>query len=206
MSKTRDFAGRLERDIRAGLSGEQALAVELLRLEAIYAFLAEWRLRRFSTAAEMLRCGEDAVPFLGFNPCSPCRGAYLPYLPTFWQANLAARAALSLLEALPPPDRSRLRMLYVKPLQQLSEGLYRFMMAEARGQGPERDRAWRRAVAILAAAGFHDRGHRAGELRLAHVLNRAQQLATQALAAWQEVGVPGRSATMVRRTRSERDM
>lgn len=187
MGSSRDFVRELKTGIQDALQGQDRLAVQVMRLEAIYAFLAEWRCRRFSSSQEMQQWGEDAVPFVGFNPCSPCRGPYLPYLPCFWQANLAARLALALTGGLPPADATRLRMSHLRPLQQLSESLYQFKMGQARSRRTDSERAWQRAVAVLAAAGFRERAVHQGEPYLGHALHCAQNLATRGLATLQEI-------------------
>lgn len=187
MGSSRDFVREIETGIQDALEGQDRLAVQLLRLEAIYAFLAEWRCRRFGSAQEMQRWGEDAVPFIGFNPCSPCRGPFLPYLPCFWQANLAARLALALTGGLSVADAARLRMSHLRPLQQLSESLYQFKMAQARARRVDSERAWQRVVAVLATSGFRERSIHQGEPYLGHALQCAQKLATRGLGTLQEI-------------------
>ncbi len=168
----------------------------LFRIEAIYGFLDDWRRAAPASTQHALMLGEEAVPFVGFNPWFPGDYPHLPYSPCFWRATILSAEALRLTrEGRAEPALQGFRNRYLLPTRLVSEQFYRWKMAEATADRDEVQRAMRKIVLGFELAEIRFAKRRpAGEAFFREAVRRGSQLATQSLEAWQRCSPPSPAA------------
>lgn len=159
----------------------------LFRIEAIYGFLEDWRQATPVSPRHALVLGEEAVPFVGFNPWFPGDYPHLPYSPCFWRATILSAEVLRLTrDRRGEPALQGFRSRYLLPTRLVSEQFYRWKMAEATADTDEVQRAMQKLVLGFELAEIRlPKRPAAGEAFFQEAVRRGSQLATQGLEAWQ---------------------